>query len=591
METHRRRQAILALLRDSGEVKIEDLARRFGVSGNSVRADLDFLAAEGKLLRVRGGAVPAATGILPAHASAASRLLANRREKDAIGRYAAEMVHDNDAIILDDSSSVLQMATYLRGRRNLTVVTNGLEAAMLLAQEPTNKIILAASTVSPGEASLVGTLNPDLLHGFRATRYFLSCAAFSLDLGLTDMSSEKAAVKSQMLHLAAHAIALVDHSKFGKTGTFRTASLAQIDHLVTDEGVTAAQIAELRGACGFPITVVGSAGAQTLPPLGPAPTRRYRIGFGNLCERMVFARQVREGLEAAARESNNVELLVRDNGLDRQTALDNADWFVARGVDLVVEYQIDAEAGNVIMDKFQRAGVPVIAVDIPLPGATFFGADNYRAGRMAGEALGHWVRQNWRGKLDLVLELGCQRAGPVSAARLQGQREGLASIIGPFDNGKVQVVDCPVIMEDVPTLVSRLISATPQDARIGIIAINDDAALGALAAFERARRLDRIVAVGQNADLLGRNALRRPDFPFIGSTAYCPEDYGQRLLELALKILRSEPVPPAVYTPHTFITKENIERYYPAAEGIPSPRGDFSDGDTARVNGRRQFAR
>ena len=74
---------------------------------------------------------------------------------------------------------------------------------------------------------------------------------------------------------------------------------------------------------------------------------------------------------------------MRDNDLDRQQAFDNAAWFVDNTVDLVVEYQIDSQAGNIIMDTLRQAGIPVIAVDIAMPGATFFGADNYRAGFIA----------------------------------------------------------------------------------------------------------------------------------------------------------------------------------------------------------------
>ena len=179
------------------------------------------------------------------------------------------MVRDNDAIIMDDSSSVLQMATFLRNRRNLTVVTNGLEVALLLAQEPTNKVILAANTVSSGQASLVGNLNPDLLQGFRASRCFLSCVGFSLEQGLTDTDSDKAAVKAQMMRLAGQTVALVDHSKFGRVSTFRTAGLSQIDHLVSDQGLSAAQLAELRRTSNFPITLAGAT-PETLQPWGPA---------------------------------------------------------------------------------------------------------------------------------------------------------------------------------------------------------------------------------------------------------------------------------------------------------------------------------
>ena len=109
------------------------------------------------------------------------------------------------------------------------------------------------------------------------------------------------------------------------------------------------------------------------------------------------------------------------------------------------------------------------------------------------------------------------------------------------------------------------VAAIPVGTRVAILAINDDAALGALNAFEKADRLAEVVAVGQNADRIGRAALRRADLPFVGSTGYAAELYGEQLLELASRILDGEPVPPAVFCRHTFITRENINDHYPEA--------------------------
>ena len=455
------------------------------------------------------------------------------------------------------------MATHLRERRNLTVVTAGLEVALLLAQNPTNRVILAANTVYSNGTSLIGALNPDLLNGFYASRFFMSAAGFSPEQGLTEIDGDVAQLKTQLLRLAKQVVALVDHSKVGTVSTFRSAGLSQIDLLATDVGIAPEVLTDVRGRAPFPVVVVGPSSVQTLPPIASGIARRYRIGFGNLTEQMVFAQQVRAGLEAAAKAQENIELLIRDNRADRQTALDNATWFVANGVDLVIEYQIDAEAGNVIMDTFQRAGIPVIAVDIPLPGATFFGADNYRAGRMAGEALGYWIRQHWDGRLYRVLELKSRRVGSLANARLQGQIEGLAAVLGPIPAERVIEVDSPIIQAEAVQAIAGLLPGISTDERVAIIAINDDAALGALAAFERANRLDQVAAVGQNADLLAQAALRRPGYPFIGSTSYNPETYGERLLDLAQRLLRGEPVPPAVYVRHTVVTKHNVDQLYP----------------------------
>ena len=83
-----------------------------------------------------------------------------------------------------------------------------------------------------------------------------------------------------------------------------------------------------------------------------------------------------------------MDLIVADNQLDAECALGVADRLLAQRLDLLIEYQVDTRAGEVIMTKCRDAGVPVIAVDIPMLGATFFGVDNYRAGYMAGAALG-----------------------------------------------------------------------------------------------------------------------------------------------------------------------------------------------------------
>ena len=238
--------------------------------------------------------------------------------------------------------------------------------------------------------------------------------------------------------------------------------------------------------------------------------------------------------------------------------MENVDWFIARGVDLVIEYQIDAEAGNIIMERFRQADIPVIAVDIPLPGALFFGADNYRAGYLAGEGLGRWIQEHWGGSFDLLLGLVDDRAGITPAARLHGGRDGLEAVLGSIPSDRVMTLPCPTLMHEAEAMMREQLAILPGAARIALIAHNDDAALGALAAFEAAGALDRVAAVGQNADRLGRAALQRSDLPFVGSTSYSPETYGQRVIELALKILQGEPVPPAVYTEHVFVGPETL---------------------------------
>ena len=103
-------------------------------------------------------------------------------------------------------------------------------------------------------------------------------------------------------------------------------------------------------------------------------------------------------------------------------------------------------------------------------------------------------------------------------------------------------------------MIREQLASLPRTARIAMLAPNHDVALGAFAAFEAAGCVDRVAAVGQNADRLGCAALQRTDFPLVGSATYAIEHHGSRHIDLALKILRGEPVPPALYLVHTPIS-------------------------------------
>jgi len=614
LETHKRRQIILSLLRESGMLDVDEVAARLVVSPNTIRNDFNALAAEGLLRRIRGGAALAeptngeqGTSNPPFQA----RCAINHLAKKQMARWASDLVEDGDSIVLDASSTVYHLADFLAQRRNLTVITNGIEVGRKLARNPSNTVMLLGGLLRLDGIPTADVLSDPILKDLHVKLAFVSCRAFTPATGLTEADILDAQLKARMVAAASSVIALIDASKIGKVCLAPFARLDQVAHIFTDSTLSPEWVEQLRNT-GVKLTVCDENTISTFAPCD-RPGRPYRIGFANLTERMPFAVQVRLGLEEAVAARKNVELLIRDNDLDRRRALENVDWFIDRQVDLVIEYQIDAEAGNIIMERFRAARIPVIAVDIPLPGAIFFGADNYRAGRLAGEGLGRWIAEHWAGALDLLLCLVDPRAGSIPAARLQGGRDGLEAVLGPIPDERVITLPCPTLMHEAqasiaaqlpnvlahadrlasgaaaasgahqpPTSIFHLPSSA--SAHVAIIAHNDDAALGALNAYADlsasgvAGHLDHVVAVGQNADRLGRAAMvgaplaygvpapsdvlaagadaamQRPHLAFIGSTSYEPETYGVRLIDLALKILAGEPVPPAVYIDHTFVS-------------------------------------
>jgi ribose transport system substrate-binding protein len=357
---------------------------------------------------------------------------------------------------------------------------------------------------------------------------------------------------------------LIDATKFGKPQRAIFAEPAQISRIFSDGSLDPRWIDALE-QMGVPVTICDDRKAFATNPQAERGEahERYRIGFANLGAQVPFALEVQQGLEqAAAHVSNIIDLVMADNQLSASIALEVAGSLIASNVDLAIEFQIDQQANEIIMARFRDAGIPVIAVDIPMHGATFFGVDNYRSGHMAGVAIGRWVAEHWDAQCDRVILMEEPRAGQTPAGRLRGQLEGLQSVVGQIPHAKVIHLDCSNVADVARVRVGNLLPELP-GRHLAFLSINDDVALGALQAIRDAGREEDVVAVGQGATRHGRAEIRRPGTRLIGATAFRPETYGPQLLDIAINILRHQPVPPAVYIDHVFITAENVDEYYP----------------------------
>ncbi|MEJ2597594.1 MAG: substrate-binding domain-containing protein [Anaerolineales bacterium] len=550
MTIFERRQRLLDILRKEPGSRVPEMADALGVSEGTVRNDLNALEEDGLLERVRGGAI-LAEDVPVRSLSFLSRLKQNADAKQAIGRQAARLVEDGDSILLDASTTVYFIARFLQNRRKLRVITNGIEIARLLAQNPTNTVIVLGGVLNSDSTSITGLISEQMVQDLHVKTAFVSCSGITTETGLTEVHIAEAQLKEKALTAAKKVIALVDSSKFDKVDLTSFARLDQVDHLFTDDRLSQNWIERLKQNCQC-FTVCGEDNAITYAPC-QEQDGHYRIGFANLSEESPFAVDVRKGLEQAAREAGNVELILADNRLDPETAVQVARQFLDQDLDLVIEYQIDEQTGSRIINLFQNAEIPVIAVDIPMVGATYFGVDNYRAGHMAGVAMGKWLLKYWEGQFDYLVILDEPRAGALPAARIQGQLDGLQSVLGPVPQDKQVVRHSGNTRETSLQVMNTVLANLPKTSQIAVLSFNDDAAIGALEAARHQNLEDQIVIVGQGADRRVREELSQPGCRIIGSTTYSPEKYGEKLVPLALRILRGESVPPAVYIEHTFV--------------------------------------
>ena len=289
--------------------------------------------------------------------------------------------------------------------------------------------------------------------------------------------------------------------------------------------------------------------------------RPLRIGYAAQGQDTSFDREVRAGLTRAA-EREKVELVVADNRYQPKIALRSADYLIRERLDLIIEFQTDEVIAPAIAAKYMEAKIPFIAIDIPHPGATYFGANNYKAGLMAGHCLGRWAKKYWEGDADEVLLIELNRAGSLPKARMRGMLAGVTEMIRMPEATRTIYLDGDGQFQTTLERVRKHLRETMAK-RILVGAANDPSALGALRAFQEAGRQNECAVVGQNAEPEARAELRAPNSRFIASVAYFPEKYGDGLIRLALDILSRKAVPPAIFTSHQIITPDNVDHFYP----------------------------
>ncbi|HLH36054.1 MAG TPA: substrate-binding domain-containing protein [Alloacidobacterium sp.] len=296
--------------------------------------------------------------------------------------------------------------------------------------------------------------------------------------------------------------------------------------------------------------------------LQPIRTKRFRIGYASQSNLLAFTGIVTDSLLSAASRAD-IELVVLNNQFSPRIALENAKRFVEEKVDLVVDSQININIASQIGSTFLDAGIPFIAVDIPHPGSFYFGADNYKAGRIAGRHLARWALKHWQGEVEQVISLGVDAAGPLLNSRLTGMFDGLNEIWPEGRNVATCHYDTKGGQFDATLDTIRKHLRRRKVRRVLVGAVNDTTALAALQGFREVGLEQECAIVGQDANVDARQEMRRPSTRLLGSVAYFPETYGAQIIKLAIEILEKKPTPPAVFTQHELVTPQNVDKIYP----------------------------
>ena len=285
----------------------------------------------------------------------------------------------------------------------------------------------------------------------------------------------------------------------------------------------------------------------------------YTIGYATCTEKIASAVVARKSVEAYAETVPEIELISFDNDDDANKAVENARTAISMGVDVYCEYWGDTEINGTIKEMMEDAGIPVLAVQFPVPDSPLFSIDNDSVGYEMGKALGEYANENWADEDVVVLYLNMTQAGPSFVLRQEAAARAIEEL---FPGRESAILNTSGSAETARQLTTDFLTAHPEQ-KVLCFAHIDDIAMAAEAAAEAAGRLDDIIISSTGGVPAVLEDIMLEDSRILGTLDYFSSDWGHYIMDTALAMAKGEEVPDVINPEIAYVTKDNMAEYYP----------------------------
>jgi len=309
----------------------------------------------------------------------------------------------------------------------------------------------------------------------------------------------------------------------------------------------------------------GSGSDTSAPSTAPADEGDgYLVGFINYNKEIEFTRIVADSMQLNA-DLHGVDLIYTEAGADAQTMLSSTDTLLMQGIDLLVDFNFTPDVMVQMVEKTNAKGVPAIGIDcLPVDDMWwFFGANNYQAGVIAGKAAADYVVNEWGGQLDSLVLIGHEAAGPDVKNRSLGVIEGLENAGINLSDDQIYWMDNCTDAQKSQAQGADFLTGHPNDRHILVAVASAPGAIGFNSATIAAGRVSDVAIFCQNEDSGVQDVIREGGSSIIGAVAFFPEKYGDRIIPLAISIIKGENPPKMNYTEHIVVTHDNINSIFP----------------------------
>ena len=303
-------------------------------------------------------------------------------------------------------------------------------------------------------------------------------------------------------------------------------------------------------------------------PYPSLPGKGKKLGLAHFHATEPFCIALEEGITRQAKLAgfDKDDMIVMDNQYNSVLGMKNADIMLAKRPAGFIECQVDEKINRSIGRKFTAAGIPIVAVDVSVPGFPFMGVDNWNVAVMGGKEMARLIKEQWGGwdAVDMVVLLQMPYGGKRTMQRSEGFAAALKKEFGEKVEKKIVRADGgPGQSEKAKIAMDDVLAAHPKAKKIAVTSVDEQTMAGVIASLQGAGRwnADDIIVITLGGDGLGQFQIRKGLSD--AGIAFFPERYGQYIIPAMCAMMQGQPVPPEIYVENEVLTKENIDKYYP----------------------------
>ena len=238
-----RRSKILELLNRDNVISVSEISKMFDVSEVSVRNDLALFEKKGFLIRTRGGAINNQISNFDLNLN--QRLEHNYKEKQRIGKRAAEYITEGSTVLMDSGSTIIEVAKNLKNKKNIKLITNSLPIADIVADNEQIEVIITGGTLRSEMRSLIGTTAEKAILNYSCDIAILGADGIDPEMGFYTKLESEASLVQTMIKASRKRVIVTDSSKFGIKRFVKIADISDVDVIITDDGIPAEAVKKI----------------------------------------------------------------------------------------------------------------------------------------------------------------------------------------------------------------------------------------------------------------------------------------------------------------------------------------------------------